>query len=97
MNMSPETAKAISGCFTTRGKYKGKLLAKCPPLRTPEAAAWQAMALAWNPYKAGLCAILFMPEEFRPIYREALDWAESNMQLRGLDRDRLALETMGAW
>jgi len=95
--MTPETAKAIAGCFATRGKNKGKLLAKCPPMHTPEAAAWQAMALAWNPYKASIFAMLMFTPEQKALHAEALTWAETNMQLRGLDRDRLALETVGAW
>lgn len=95
--MQQETVNAIRQCFATRGKNKGKLLAKCPPTGTPQAAAWQALALAWNPYKASIAGLIFMPEENKPIWREALTWAESNMQLRGLDRDRAILESLGAW
>ena len=95
--MKPETISAIQACFATRGKNKGKLLAKCPPMGTPAAAAWQALALAWNPYKASIFSLMIMSDENIAIHREALIWAESNMQLRGLDRDRLALESMGVW
>ena len=95
--MQPETQYAIRKCFVTRGRNKGRLLAKCPPMGTPAAAAWQALALAWNPYKASIVALMFMPEANRFIYREALDWAEANMHLRGLDRDRAILESLGVW
>lgn len=95
--MEQETVNAIRQCFATRGKNRGKLLSRCPPMGTPQAAAWQALALAWNPYKASVTGLIFMPEANRFIYREALAWAESNAQLRGLDRDRAILESLGAW
>jgi hypothetical protein len=95
--MSPKTLSAIQACFATRGKNKGHILAQCPKSNTLESAAWQAMMLAWNPYKASIFALLTMNDEQRAIHKEVLTWAESNMQLRGLDRDRLALESLGAW
>jgi hypothetical protein len=97
MQMEQKTMDAILNCFATRGKGKGYLLAKCPKSGTPEAAAWQGLALAWNPYKASIFAIMIMSDENHAIHKQALAWAESNMQLRGLDRDRLALESLGVW
>jgi hypothetical protein len=35
--------------------------------------------------------------EHAELFAEALAWAEANMQLRGSDRDRLALERLGVW
>jgi hypothetical protein len=88
---------AINGCFASRGANKGKLLASAPKSATLAYAAWQAMVLAWNPYKASVFGMIMFSDEQRACHKRVLAWAEANMHLRGLDRDRLALERIGAW
>lgn len=88
---------AIRACFVTRGKSKGKLLKQSPPLETDAYAAWQAMVFAWNPYKASIIGLMLLSSKQREVYTRVRIWADENPQLRGLDRDRLALETLGAW
>jgi hypothetical protein len=96
--VSPSTAAAIRSCYATRGKHKGFLLKNPPPGGTAQHAAWQALVLAWNPYKASVWAVMCIRRgEHADLFAEALAWAEANMQLRGSDRDRLALERLGVW
>jgi hypothetical protein len=96
--VSPATAAAIRACYATRGKYKGFLLKQSPRSGTAQHAAWQALVLAWNPYKASIWAVMCIRRsEHAAIFEETLAWAEANMQLRGSDRDRLTLERIGVW
>jgi len=98
--MNKETIEsAISGALSTRGKSKGQLKAKCPPVNTPEAAAWQAIMSHVNPYKVGFGHLMFMSPDNREIFN-AIDKTVGMMDKRsliGLDKDRLALEAWGVW
>lgn len=90
---------AIKGALSSRGKSKGQLKTKCPPMNTPQAAAWLAMMSHVNPYKIGFGQMLFMDKYNRAIFN-AIDKAMSKLkpqQFIGLDKDRLALEAFGAW
>jgi hypothetical protein len=87
---------AIDGALVSRGKRKGLLKASCPDSRSDAAAAWQAMMGYANPYKMSIYSIVFFSERQRAIYR-AIDAALKGKDLRAMDRDRLALELLGAW
>lgn len=87
---------AIDTALVSRGKRKGMLKTKCPPSGTDAAAAWQALVGYANPYKLGLGHIMFFNDRQRAIYR-AIDDALAGQDVRALDRDRVALEVMGAW
>ena len=87
---------AIDGAIASRGKHKGRLKRACPPMGSDSAAAWQALSLLANPYKASLFQIAFFNERQCWIYRNILKALEG-LDLRGFDRDRVALEVMGAW
>ena len=97
--MDKETIKsAIEKAIASRGKNKGKLKAKCPPINTPGAAAWQAIQLNANPYKVGVCHLFFMDKDNLSIYGSiAQAIKKGNIDVRSLDADRLALESIGAW
>lgn len=90
--------KAIAGAKASRGANKGQLKAKCPPVDTPEAAAWQAIMAKANPFKTGLGHMLFMSKPNRVIYN-CIEHAIENgkIDVRGLDRDRKALENLNIW
>lgn len=90
-------ASEIAECYATRGKFKGKLKASPPPSGSLAYAAWQGMMLSWNPHKFSIAGLMGMSDEQREVYREVEAWAERNHHLRFADRDRAALETMGAW
>jgi hypothetical protein len=90
--------KAVNGAIATRGKNKGQLKAKCPPMNTDAAAAWQAIQMQANPYKVSMGACLFFNLRQTKIFNAVLETIqEKNIDVRGLDRDRVALEELGAW
>ncbi len=92
-----ESAEALRACVATRGKHKGKLLAKAPPSNTLAYAAWQGAMFVCNPYKVSIGGCMFMSPEQRRV-REAVTVAlEAVTGSRFLDRDRTALETLGVW
>lgn len=96
--MLNDTAKeALKACIATRGPHKGKLKANAPPSNSLAYAAWQGAMLSWNPFKASIAGIMFMSDEQRAVMRNVETWADANKHLRFADRDRAALETIGAW
>ena len=97
--MKDRIVKALDGAIASRGKNKGQLKAKCPPMNTPESAVWLAMMSHVNPYKVGFGQMMFMDKDNRELF-DAVDRAMDKLrpeQFIGLDRDRLALETIGGW
>ena len=97
--ISDTAARALRDAVATRGKHKGMLLAKCPASNTLAAAAWQAAQMHANPYKVSIGAVLFFSEEQRAIYHELTGIFETLCKGRRLawDRDREALQALGAW
>ena len=87
---------AIDSAIVSRGKSKGRLKRQCPPMGSDGAAAWQAMMLEANPYKASIWQISLFNERQSYIFRN-VSQAIEGLDLRTMDRDRLALEIMGAW
>ena len=97
MAIDKETVQlAMQNALVSRGKNRGQLKAQCPPMGTPEAAAWQALVAKANPYKLGIGHLLFMSAEHREIF-DAVEMLIKNLDVRRLDRDRMALEVLGAW
>jgi len=97
MAIDKETVQlAMQNALVSRGKNRGQLKAQCPPMGTPEAAAWQALVAKANPYKLGIGHLLFMSPEHREIF-DAVEALIKNLDVRRLDRDRMALEVLGAW
>jgi hypothetical protein len=97
MAIDKETVQlAMQNALVSRGKNRGQLKAQCPPIGTPEAAAWQAIVAKANPYKLGIGHLLFMSAEHREIF-DAVEALIKNLDVRRLDRDRMALEVLGAW
>ena len=88
--------EAINAALVSRGKNKGQLLANCPRSDTDAAAAWQAMISHSNPYKLGIGTILFFNDRQRAIF-DNIEKALAGVDVRTLDRDRVALENLGAW
>jgi len=87
---------AINGALVSRGRHRGMIKVKCPPYNTDAAAAWQALAMVSNPYKVSIWQIASFSDRQRAIYNN-IERALENYDGRGLDRDRVALELMGAW
>jgi hypothetical protein len=74
-SLTPEMRKKLLVAWETatvsRGKRKGKLKAKCPPMNTLGAACWQGMNT--NPWKIGIAHLLFMDKEKMEVY----EWYEA--------------------
>jgi hypothetical protein len=87
---------AIDSAIVSRGKSKGRLKRQCPPMGSDGAAAWQALMLQANPYKASIWQVSLFSERQSYIYRQVSEAIEG-LDLRAMDRDRFALELMGAW
>lgn len=98
-NLSEAARTALEAAYATRGKHKGQLLAKCPPSHTMAAAAWQGATLVCNPFKASICALMFMGPEQRAIFEEVKAHFDAlpKKDRTGADRDRAALERLGVW
>ena len=93
-----EIRLAIDGAIAKSGKNIGKLKARCPRSDTDAAAAWQAIQIEANPYKVSVTAYLFFSERQTKIFYAVIDTIQSkNIDVRGLDRDRVTLESIGAW
>jgi hypothetical protein len=98
MTLSEKAKAALESCFVTRGKNKGALLKNAPPSSSLAYAAWQGAMIVCNPYKVSIAGLMFMAEEQLEVYREVESFFTSlPKEARFLDRDRLALESLGAW
>ena len=87
---------AIDAAQVSRGKNRGMLKAQCPKADSDGAAAWQAMTLQANPYKAGIYTIAMFNERQRAIFA-AVGKAIEDLDISHLDHDRTILESLGVW
>lgn len=87
---------AIAAAKVSRGKNRGMLKANCPKSDSDGAAAWQAMTLQCNPYKAGIFTIAMFNDRQRAIF-DAVGKAIEGYDVNHLDRDRQILEALGVW
>ena len=67
-NFKSNLEQGLKDARVSRGKNKGMLKAKCPPMNTMGAAVWQALMLYSNPYKVGFGHMMFMGEEAKEVY-----------------------------
>lgn len=99
--LSDASKLALQSALVSRGKNKGKLLSSPPPQhKNPNGyAAWQAAMMVCNPFKVSIFGSMLIgrDNETRAVYDEVLAFFEANPRLRGIDRDRFALETLGVW
>jgi hypothetical protein len=97
--LSDKARTALAQAYTTRGKNRGQLLARCPRSNTLAAAAWQGAMAVCNPYKMGIGTIIFFTASQREIYQEVLAHFEilPREHVVLAQRDREALECLGVW
>lgn len=97
-DIKPRVRAAGKAALATKGKRKGFLLSRCPPMGTDAAAFWQAAMMTWNPYKASIPSLLFMDAEMRAFHHYCEKYCEA-LARQGvcLDLDRVKLARMGAW
>lgn len=96
--ISDKAALALKDAVATRGPRKGYLKASAPKSNTLSYAAWQAGMMAFNPYKVSIYGLMVMSEEQREVYDELVKIFDA-AKARGfhMDKDREALEKLGAW
>ena len=87
---------SIDAACVSRGPRKGALRTKCPPATSRAAAAWLALMYRADPHKVSVGQILFLNGECLAIYNAVIQ-ATADVDLRGMDRDRKALESLGVW
>ena len=96
--MEKRLLKAYEQAITTRGRNKGLLKAKCPKMGTDGAVMWNALAMYANPYKVGLGHIMYASMTDQEFYQACEQFAQDRAKIaKRLDRDRIALERLGAW
>jgi hypothetical protein len=100
MVISEQAGRALYHAACQRGPNKGLLLRR-PPRDKLARAAWYGAQSVCNPFKLSIPALLMMQEDERAIYREIESFFDkmkaSGWRPEFLDRDRLALEKLGAW
>jgi len=100
LKLSDSAAIAFKEAICTRGKNAGYLLRTCPRSNTLAAAAWQGVIATANPYKLGICTLLFMSPEQKAVFEEidaAIGALPREVQKHLFDRDRSNLETLNVW
>jgi len=103
LKLSERAHKSLSDAMCKRGPRKGLLLSSAPKMRTDAYAAWSAAMMNVNPFKVGIYAQIMMRPEQREIYNEIeACWQSLPPKVQailkyGLDKDRRALEDLGAW
>lgn len=88
---------AIRAALVSRGPNKGMLKAQAPRYGTDGYAAWQALELVANPWKVSIGGLMMLSPDQRELYQAIVDRADNTPGAFSLDRDRVALESMGAW
>ena len=92
---NPRLQAAIAGALVSRGKGAGQLKAKCPPMGTDAAIAWQALILVANPFKAGIGHLMLCHD--RDFLAQCQAYVDTLRGVKTLDRDRRALTRIGVW
>ena len=89
---------AFDGAIASKGRHAGKLKAKCPPMGSDAAIMWQAMQVNANPYKVSIMQIALLNKDQSEFYSQCQAWADERKAIAPmLDRDRVALDRLGAW
>jgi len=72
MNLEEKVKQGLEEAICSRGKRKGMLKAKCPPVNTYGSAVWSAIQSYSNPYKVGLGHMMFMDKDKREVYNHIM-------------------------
>ena len=65
--------QGLTQAICSRGRNKGLLKAKCPPMDTYGAAVWQGLMFYSNAYKMGLGHMLFMSKDKKAVYNYIIE------------------------
>ena len=97
-NLEKRLLLAYGDAIASRGKNKGMLKAKCPPMGTYGAIMWQACMYYANPWKVSVFGLVFSGMADDSFKDACFAFAHARRDvLTILDRDRVALERLGAW
>ena len=86
--------QGFKDAIASRGKNKGLLKAKCPPINTLGAAVWNAIQNYSNPYKVGFGHLMFMRGETKEVYNHVVDCGK-RVDLSKFDKDANVLRELG--
>lgn len=95
-SMKERLANGLSDALVSKGKDKGMLKKKSPPVNTVGAAVWQALQSCSNPYKVGFCHLMFMDDGNKEVYDYVVQLGKQT-DLSRLDRDSNLLKDLGVW
>jgi len=93
MNLEEKVKQGLKEAICSRGKRKGMLKAKCPPINTYGSAVWSAIQSYSNPYKVGLGHMMFMDKDKREVYNYLIE-AGKYVDLTTFDSDANVLREL---
>ena len=97
-NLEKRLLLAYGEAIASKGKNKGMLKAKCPPMGTDAAIMWQACMMHANPWKVSIFQTVMAGHGDESFYGACMEFADARRDvLTILDRDRVALERLGVW
>ena len=86
MELKEKIKVGLKDAIASKGKNKGMLKAKCPPMNTYGSAVWQGIMSVSNPYKVGLGHMMFMDDDKREVYKYIRE-ASKYIDLSTFDKD----------
>ena len=96
MELKEKVRIGIKDALSSRGKNKGLLKAKCPPMDTYGSAAWVALMSYSNPFKVGFGHILFMSADKYEVYEYIVNLG-NYVDLSTFDRDGNVLRKLNIY
>lgn len=97
-DMEKRLLLAYGDAIASKGKNKGMLKSKCPPMGTDGAIMWQALMYYANPWKVSVFGLVFSSMADDSFKDACFAFAHARRDtVTMLDRDRVALERLGVW
>lgn len=93
MELREKLEVGFKQAICSRGKNKGMLKAKCPPMNSYGSAVWQALMFYSNPHKMGFGHMLFMSKDCKEVYDHIIKSGKS-LDLSTFDRDGIVLREL---
>jgi hypothetical protein len=94
MELKEKIKVGLKDAIASKGKNKGMLKAKCPPMNTYGSAVWQGIMSVSNPYKVGLGHMLFMDSDKMEVYKYIRE-VSKHIDLSTFDKDGNVLRELG--
>lgn len=94
MELKEKLKIGIAQAISSKGKNKGLLKAKCPPMNTYGSAVWNALQMYSNPLKVSFGHMLFMSKDKKEVYDYIIEVGEI-IDLSTFDKDANVLREIG--